>query len=188
MTNSIKMIIVPSPRGPRCCHRSENRDDPCFLCVCVSLKYFHQGSPKNSIYTVYQIIPKVFSRWRGATSNIYRTISYIRSSFAFAYARQIKVHSSTFRILRDTHCIEYGPLWYCLVGNRLSFFVAIFGFNYRTLLPRSSDNGEDGQLIISSQGEEKATSGVLEGCQLMRMETYCPLFSVLQKNNSWSCS
>lgn len=53
---------------------------------------------------------------------IYRTISYIRSSFTSAYARQIKVHSSTFRILRDTNCIEYGPLWYCLVGNRLSFF------------------------------------------------------------------
>lgn len=47
---------------------------------------------------------------------------------------QIKVHSfSTFRILRDTNCIEYGPVWYCLVENDCAFLVAIFGFNYRTL-------------------------------------------------------
>ena len=43
--NSIKMIIVPSPRCPRCCHRSESRDFP--HAWCVSLKYFHQGSPKQ---------------------------------------------------------------------------------------------------------------------------------------------
>lgn len=157
------------------------------FCVCVSLKYFHQGSPKNSIYTVYQIIPKVFSRWRGATSNISYNIIYK----IIIYICICKTNQGPLFNIPNSPGYKLYRVWSLMV---------LFGwkptelFWWRSLdsttarYPRSSDNGEDGQLIISSQGEEKATSGVLEGCQLMRMETCCPLFSVLQKNISWSCS
>ena len=86
------------------------------FCVCVSLKYFHQGSPKNSLYTVYQIIPKVFSRWRGATSNISYNIIY-----KIIYICICKTNQGPLFNIPNSPGYN-GPLWYCLVGNRLSFF------------------------------------------------------------------
>ena len=71
---------------------------------------------------------------------------------ASAYARQIK---TIWNIFPSIQIVEYSMQYTRLFLWNHWACSGHFGFNYHLLpISRSSDNGEDGQLIIRSQGEK----------------------------------